>query len=104
MNLRTTYRKFSILSPGVAWLALAIPLAAQVTSGNLTGVVYDPSGASIPGADVTVTNSATGAESSAKTTSAGEYRFENLTVGVYEINVARQPVLAKARLRTSVSS
>lgn len=72
----------------LALLSLAIPLMGQVTSGNLTGVVFDPSGASIPDADVLITNSATGAESAVKTTSSGQYRFDNLPVGIYGVTIS----------------
>jgi len=63
-------------------------LHAQVTSGNLVGNVYDPSGAVIPNAEVTATNQATNAVLSTRTTSAGDYRFENLSVGTYTILIS----------------
>ncbi len=68
--------------------ASSLPLFSQATSGNLVGNVYDPSGALIAGADVTATNQATGVSAATHTTSAGDYRFENLAVGNYSINVS----------------
>ena len=75
--------------------ALAVVLAAstslaiaQSTSGNMAGVIYDPSGATVPGASITVKNEATGVETSTRSTSAGEYRLENLPVGSYELSVS----------------
>jgi hypothetical protein len=72
----------------VAALLLATaPAFAQLTSGNIAGSVYDPSGATIPGAQVVAKNTATGVESTTSTTSAGEYRFVNLPVGIYDLAV-----------------
>lgn len=68
-------------------LVLAMPLLSQSTSGNLTGTVYDPSGATVPGATVVARNAATGLENTTASTSAGEYRFENLPVGTYGVTV-----------------
>jgi hypothetical protein len=63
-------------------------LLAQLTSGNITGTVYDPTGATVPGVSVTAHNVATGADQSTTSTSAGEYRFENLAIGTYTITAA----------------
>ena len=60
---------------------------AQSTSGNVTGTVYDQTGAIVPGATATAKNQATGVESTATATSAGTYRIENLPVGAYTITV-----------------
>ena len=66
---------------------LNLPLFAQLTSGNITGVVYDQSGATVPNAQVLAHNDATGQESTTTSTGAGDYRFENLPVGTYTITV-----------------
>ena len=62
-------------------------LLGQQTSGNLQGTVYDPSGATVPGASVVATNIATGVAKPTETTSSGAYRFENLPIGTYNISV-----------------
>jgi len=68
------------------FIALSSPLArAQAISGDLTGTVYDPSGAGIPNAVVVATNDATGVKSTATSNAAGEYRFTNLLVGTYTL-------------------
>ncbi|HLY63351.1 MAG TPA: TonB-dependent receptor [Terriglobia bacterium] len=48
---------------------------AQGTEGALTGTVYDSSGAAVAGAAIVVSNAATGASWSIKTSSAGYYRL-----------------------------
>ncbi|MBV9937931.1 MAG: carboxypeptidase regulatory-like domain-containing protein, partial [Acidobacteriaceae bacterium] len=66
---------------------LSVLSFAQSTSGNITGTVYDQTGATVPGATVTAKNQETGVESTATATSAGNYRIENLPVGTYTVTV-----------------
>jgi hypothetical protein len=58
---------------------------AQSVSGNLTGTIYDASGATIPGAAVAARNDATGVETTTTSTSTGEYLISNLPVGTYTV-------------------
>ena len=79
-------RGMGALAVGLSvYTALAI---AQSTSGNIAGVVYDPSGATVPGASISAKNEATGVESAARSTSCGQFRFENLPVGSYGLSVS----------------
>ncbi len=68
-------------------LSLAGGVFGQLTSGNITGTVYDPAGATVPGAAVVAHNIATGVDATTTSTSSGEFRFENLPVGTYTISV-----------------
>jgi len=62
---------------------------AQGGTGELTGLVADPTGAVVSGASVTLTNNATGQKWIGMTTSAGTYRFPDLpVVGNYTLEVA----------------
>ncbi len=82
--------RFSKLPPWPAFAALfvlSLPVLAQLTSGNITGTVYDPSGATVPGATVVARDVATGVESSTVTTSSGSYRVQNLLAGKYSVTV-----------------
>jgi hypothetical protein len=81
MTHRTTL--FLTLIAIIAWSTLAT--LAQSISGNLTGTVYDPSGATVANAKVTVRNEATGVENSTVSTSAGQYTVPNLPAGSYTI-------------------
>ncbi|SPE32770.1 conserved exported hypothetical protein [Candidatus Sulfopaludibacter sp. SbA6] len=72
----------------VALLSAGISSFAQVVSGDLTGTIYDASGATVPGASVVAANDATGVETTVKTGATGEYRINNLAVGTYTITVA----------------
>src|SRR6267378_8529974 len=78
------------------WLLLAVcvcvsfPLAAQKTTGTIAGVVTDPAGAVVSGADVTVTNTATGETRTAKTSAQGDYAITELPAGSYDVTI-KQP-------------
>jgi hypothetical protein len=83
-----TPRFFNWMSLGaIVFLALCAPIFAQTTSGDLTGTVFDPTGAVVPDASVTATNQATGIMSTTATTSTGLYHLSNLRVGKYDITV-----------------
>ena len=60
-------------------------VSAQVTTGTISGVVQDSSGAVIPGVSVTVKNLDTGTARSVTTDERGRYTAPNLTLGNYEI-------------------
>ena len=61
---------------------------AQVAgTAALTGVVTDPSGALVVGAEVTATNLATGAKRSAQTDAAGKYLMTQVPPGDYRVEV-----------------
>jgi Carboxypeptidase regulatory-like domain/TonB dependent receptor len=64
-------------------------LSAQTTYGAIDGVVSDPSGAAIAGADVTLTNIATGEKRLQQTGADGLYSFVNLLPGQYRIDVEK---------------
>lgn len=83
-----------LLNGGVWTLCITTLLAsfclsgfAQGISGDLTGTVYDASGAIVANATITAKNQSTGVESTSKTTSRGEYRFSNLPAGMYTLTV-----------------
>jgi hypothetical protein len=74
------------LSLELAVLATVFPLSsvmvaiAQVTTATFYGVVRDPTGAVIPGAEVTLTHKATSAVRQTTTGDTGEFVFTTLPV------------------------
>jgi hypothetical protein len=64
---------------------LCVSLAAQVTTGDITGRVTDTSGAGVPNATVTARSKATGQARSTQTNGDGEYSLVQLPPGVYDI-------------------
>ncbi len=86
--LPVSRRTGSILSLGlgVAALLLLPALArSQAVKGTLLGTVTDSTGASVPGATVTVTEVQTGISRSVTTNASGNYVFSNLKDGVYRV-------------------
>jgi hypothetical protein len=60
---------------------------AQVITGNISGVVKDPSGAAIPGATVTITNTDKNIVArTVKTNSSGQYAAPLIPVGHYTVS------------------
>jgi hypothetical protein len=61
----------------------------QLDNQQISGAITDPTGASVPGADVTVTNEATHVNNTAQSNDAGNYVVLNLPVGVYTITTTK---------------
>src|SRR4051812_10783289 len=71
---------------GIALLALlAVPVAAQETTGVITGLVTDQSGAVLPGATVGVKRVDTGRKTEVVTNQDGRYLATQLDPGNYEV-------------------
>src|SRR5258708_6966893 len=68
---------------------------AQNANGRVTGVVTDPQGAVIPGAEVTVTNTATNDSQHTVSGQDGTYQVLNLPIGTYRL-AAEHAGFAKA--------
>src|SRR3954464_3912583 len=62
-------------------------LFAQAVSGSITGAVLDSSGAVVPKAKLTVTNSGTGVAVATTSNDAGYYNVPNLISGTYRVEV-----------------
>jgi hypothetical protein len=88
------------------FLILTVTAFAQLSNGSMTGTVTDPSGAAIPGAAVTATQTSSGRVTSTVTTSAGLYAFPSLDVGAYTITVEKAGFkkLTRSGATVSVSS
>jgi len=73
----------------VLCLFFCLPVAAQSPNGTISGVVLDPSGAIITGADILVANDATGVQYSAKTNGTGLYVVSDVPPGTYRLQVSK---------------
>ncbi len=71
----------------MAFACFAPALRAQEITGSIRGVVYDPSGAGVPAASVTATQTETGLSRSAITGREGTYLLVLLPVGHYRLEV-----------------
>ena len=71
----------------IAVLLSSSVVAFGQTTGTISGTVTDEKGAVIPNASVTARNTERNMSRSLTTSSDGNYRFENLPVGPYEVTV-----------------
>ena len=62
-------------------------LFGQTTRGVLVGTVTDQSGATVPAAEVTVTNQQTNIATRVATAGEGQYTVTNLDPGTYRVSV-----------------
>ena len=69
-----------LLASSMAW--------AQVTRASIAGAVTDETGALIPGAEITVTNTDTGISRSVMSNDEGRYFALDLTLGNYEVEAS----------------
>jgi hypothetical protein len=86
--LRTVGRKAALLACLTLALYVAHAPAQNLNAGEIRGTVTDQSGAAIPGAEVTITNTQTGVRVSAKSDSGGVYDVPSLTPGTYTVSVS----------------
>ena len=75
----------------------AIHSQGQTTNGLITGSVTDSTGATVPGAVVTVTNPATGVPRTATSNESGTYVVPQLAPGNYDISVKKQGFATEKR-------
>src|SRR5258708_20276350 len=83
------------LAAVVASLMMALSLAPNVFAqtgagvGSARGTVTDEKGASVTGAQVTITNTDTAYSRSQRTSAEGNYDFQTLPIGRYSLKVTK---------------
>src|SRR5579862_5779663 len=87
MNIRV---RGSLVRSLVCFVLLAFSLWAQSERGTITGVVRDSSGAVVPSAKITITNTATNVTNSAVSNDQGEYTVPSLAVGAYNVRFEKE--------------
>jgi hypothetical protein len=87
-----------IVALGFAGLA-----SAQSNSGLINGTVTDSTGAVVPGASVTLSNSVSGYTRSSKTDGAGHFQFINIPFNPYQLTVSNSGFQTSSK-RVDVSS
>ncbi len=80
-------RKSRILFAAVLLALIAAVAYGQTFRGAINGTVTDATGAVVPKANVTVTNTGTSVSQSMVTTTDGAFSFQDLPLGSYSINV-----------------
>ncbi len=79
-------RNFALLMT----IAMVVSLPAVAQQAALTGTVSDPTGAVIPGAEVTLTHKGTGATRTTTSGANGGYLFNQLEPGRYRLEISTQ--------------
>jgi carboxypeptidase family protein len=79
--------KLSLLVSLALWLVGSA--GAQTPNGAISGLVLDPTGAVIAGADITIVNDATGVQYFGKSNEEGVYVVRNLPPGPYRLQVGK---------------
>ena len=84
---------------GLSTLIMARPVFGQSlgNAGTIQGNVFDPSGAVVAGATVTIRNPVSGYTQSATTTSDGSFRFNNIPPNPYHLEVTASGFTAFAQ-------
>lgn len=77
----------SLIGVGLLTGALAF---AQLQAGRIVGQVFDPQHAAVPGATITVTNSATSLSETVKADASGNYVVTPLDPGTYSVSASAQ--------------
>lgn len=83
---RNSVRKVAFLQ--IITLLFVATMVAQSPSATINGLVLDPSGAAIAGANIVVVNDATGVQYTTKTNREGIYVVPNVPPGPYRIQVS----------------
>src|SRR5882724_3361882 len=79
-----------VVCVGVLYTVSASSARAQTaSSGSITGLVADPQGSSVPGADVTLTDMATNGKQTTSTNDSGRYNFPVVSPGIFDITVTK---------------
>ncbi len=82
----TRIRSFPLPALLIMLLLSVTFAAAQNFRGGINGTVTDQGGGSLPGATVQITDDSTGVIHSSVTSSAGEYAFQDLPLGMYTVS------------------
>ncbi|MGA3209812.1 MAG: carboxypeptidase-like regulatory domain-containing protein, partial [Terriglobales bacterium] len=93
---------FAVLVALLLVVSAAQLFAQSSTSGDVAGVVTDPTGAVVPGATVTLSSAAKGTSRTTTTTSTGAYRFSLIQPGDYIVTVTA-PKFATTEARVSIA-
>jgi len=83
-------RSHLIIAASVIAVILTTTASSQTFRGGISGSVVDSSGGTIAGATLQLLNVGTGLARNQETTSAGEFNFPDLQVGLYTLSVTKQ--------------
>src|SRR5712692_681007 len=88
MNCGNVLRRLAVIG-FFTWSAISA-LGQAVNTAQIQGRVTDPSGAAVPGAQITATQTATGMARTTPSSQDGAYFLPSLPVGAYQLEVKAQ--------------
>lgn len=78
-----------LIGVGLVLFASSKPTFAQGESGSIQGVVTDPQGGTVAGAEVLLTDLATNSSRTTTTNESGRYHFASVAVGNYDVTITK---------------
>jgi hypothetical protein len=106
MSTRTpaqTFTSILVVFVLIAWSAGVCVVHAQV-AGSIAGIIKDPTGGVIPGATVTVLNTAQGTQLTTTSDAQGSYSFPNLPVGRFDLTITLEGFKPLKRIGLTISA
>jgi hypothetical protein len=97
--ISATRKQFAAL--GIAFFSLILHAA---TGGNISGTVFDPSNAVVPGAGLKLVNVGQGTVYRVTTDSQGFYSFPNLPVGHYDLTISFKGFITQQKTNLVVNA
>src|SRR5580698_5357943 len=96
------FRPYTLSAILVAFISVSA--WSQTQLATVSGTITDPSGAVVPGVNVTIVSQGTGLKRSAVTGTAGEYRFAGLPTGTYSFRIEKTGFQSQVREGVELSS
>src|SRR5215210_4549433 len=84
-SISLTCQSLRLVISLLAVFMLAPTAYAQFDTATVLGTVTDTTGSAVPGATVTLKNTATGITVTAQTDENGNYQFSNVKIGPYQV-------------------
>ena len=100
------FRLAAVMLVVLVWAGLPAPAHAQATRGTILGTINDQTGAALPGATVTATETRTNASHNTVTNETGNFTFPNIPDGIYNIKAEIQgfKTVVREGIRLTVNS
>src|SRR5690349_5454150 len=85
-------------------LGLLLPVAAQVNTATVSGIVTDATGGLVPGTAIQLKNQQTGASFTTTSNDIGRYTFNFIPVGEYSLTASRTGFQSQERRGIQLSA
>src|SRR5580698_9552165 len=101
-QVRNNFRPYTLSAILAAFISVSA--WSQTQLATVSGTITDPSGAVVPGVNVTIVSQGTGLKRGAVTGTAGEYRFAGLPTGTYSLRIEKTGFQSQVREGVELSS